>query len=67
MAMGYYGSPRRVSTGEMAAALGVPRTTFQQRRKSAEAKLMAALAPLILTRAELPPRGAKGRRMTPYA
>ncbi|MDG7011876.1 MAG: helix-turn-helix domain-containing protein [Nitrososphaerota archaeon] len=29
MAMGYYRSPRRVSTGEMAAALGVPRTTFQ--------------------------------------
>ncbi|MDG6911081.1 MAG: helix-turn-helix domain-containing protein [Nitrososphaerota archaeon] len=55
MAMGYYGSPRRISTGEIAAALGVPRTTFQQRRRSAEAKLMAALAPMILTRAEFAP------------
>ena len=49
MSYGYYRVPRRTSTGKIAAYLGVPRTTFQEHRKKAESKLMAALAPLVLT------------------
>jgi predicted DNA binding protein len=49
MAFGYYSQPRRTSTGKIASALNVPRTTFQEHRKKAESKLMAALAPYVLT------------------
>ena len=49
MALGYYRLPRRTSTGKIAASLRVPRTTFQEHRKKAESKLMAALAPYVLT------------------
>jgi len=49
MAMGYYRLPRRTSTGKIAASLKVPRTTFQEHRKKAESKLMAALTPYVLT------------------
>jgi predicted DNA binding protein len=49
MALGYYQLPRRTSTGRMAESLRVPRTTFQEHRKKAESKLMAALAPYVLT------------------
>ena len=49
MALGYYKLPRRTSTGKIAASLSVPRTTFQEHRKKAESKLMAALAPYVLT------------------
>jgi predicted DNA binding protein len=49
MALGYYQQPRRTSTGKIAAALKVPRTTFQDHRKKAETKLMTALAPYVLT------------------
>ena len=58
MAMGYYLLPRRTSTGKIAASLKVPRTTFQEHRKKAESKLMAALTPYVLTyvgRAKRPP------------
>lgn len=49
MALGYYRQPRRTSTGKIAAALKVPRTTFQEHRKKAESKLMTALTPYVLT------------------
>jgi predicted DNA binding protein len=49
MAFGYYRQPRRTSTGKIAAALKVPRTTFQDHRKKAESKLMTALTPYVLT------------------
>jgi len=49
MAMGYYQQPRKTSTGKIAATLKVPRTTFQEHRKKAESKLMAALTPYVLT------------------
>jgi predicted DNA binding protein len=49
MSLGYYRLPRRTSTGKIAASLNVPRTTFQEHRKKAESKLMAALAPYVLT------------------
>lgn len=49
MMMGYYRLPRRTSTGRIAASLNVPRTTFQEHRKKAETKLMAALMPYVLT------------------
>ena len=49
MSLGYYRLPRRTSTGKIAARLKVPRTTFQERRKKAESKLMSALAPYVLT------------------
>lgn len=49
VALGYYRLPRRISTGAMAKMLHVPRTTFQEHRKKAESKLMAALAPYVLT------------------
>jgi predicted DNA binding protein len=49
MALGYYRLPRRTSTGKIAASLKVPRTTFQEHRKKAESKLMAALAPYVMT------------------
>lgn len=59
MELGYYRLPRRTSTGKIAATLQVPRTTFQEHRKKAEAKLMAALAPYILT------YGRRHRNRTP--
>jgi hypothetical protein len=49
MALGYYRLPRRTSTGRIASSLRVPRTTFQEHRKKAESKLMAALAPYVMT------------------
>lgn len=49
MELGYYRLPRRTSTGKIAESLSVPRTTFQEHRKKAESKLMAALAPYVLT------------------
>ncbi len=49
MALGYYRLPRKTSTGKIAASLRIPRTTFQEHRKKAESKLMAALAPYVLT------------------
>jgi len=49
MELGYYRLPRRTSTGRIAESLRVPRTTFQEHRKKAESKLMAALAPYVLT------------------
>jgi predicted DNA binding protein len=54
MRSGYYASPRHTSTGKIANAAHVPRTTFQEHRKKAETKLMNALAPYIMTHA--PPR-----------
>lgn len=57
MAMGYYRLPRRTSTGKIAQSLKVPRTTFQEHRKKAESKLMAALAPYVLTYAAAAPDG----------
>ncbi len=49
IALGYYRRPRRTSTGKIAAALKVPRTTFQEHRNKAESKLMTALAPYVMT------------------
>jgi predicted DNA binding protein len=52
MKLGYYELPRHTSTGKIASAVNVPRTTFQDHRKKAETKLMNALAPYIMTHAE---------------
>jgi len=52
MTLGYYRLPRRTSTGKIAESLRVPRTTFQEHRKKAESKLMAALTPYVLTYAK---------------
>ncbi len=52
MRYGYYELPRHTSTGKIASALNVPRTTFQDHRKKAETKLMNALAPYIMTHVE---------------
>jgi predicted DNA binding protein len=52
MRFGYYELPRHTSTGKIARAVHVPRTTFQDHRKKAETKLMNALAPYIMTHAE---------------
>jgi predicted DNA binding protein len=52
LALGYYRLPRRTSTGKIAATLKMPRTTFQEHRKKAETKLMAALTPYVLTYAK---------------
>jgi predicted DNA binding protein len=52
MRYGYYELPRHTSTGKIASALNVPRTTFQDHRKKAETKLMNALAPYIITHVE---------------
>jgi predicted DNA binding protein len=52
MRYGYYKLPRHTSTGKIANAAHVPRTTFQDHRKKAETKLMNALAPYIMTHAE---------------
>lgn len=49
VASGHYRVPRRTSTGKIASSLGVPRATFQGHRKLAESKLMAALAPYVLS------------------
>jgi predicted DNA binding protein len=51
MRFGYYDLPRRTSTGKIANAVHVPRTTLQEHRKKAETKLMNALAPYIMTHA----------------
>lgn len=52
VALGYYRLPRRTSMGKIAATLKMPRTTFQEHRKKAETKLMAALTPYVLTYAK---------------
>jgi predicted DNA binding protein len=52
MRNGYYELPRHTSTGKIADAAHVPRTTFQDHRKKAETKLMNALAPYIMTHAD---------------
>jgi predicted DNA binding protein len=52
MRLGYYERPRHTSTGKIANAVNVPRTTFQDHRKKAETKLMNALAPYIMTHVE---------------
>jgi predicted DNA binding protein len=51
MRLGYYELPRHTSTGKIANAVHVPRTTFQDHRKKGETKLMHALAPYIMTHA----------------
>jgi predicted DNA binding protein len=51
MRHGYYEVPRHTSTGKIASAVHVPRTTLQDHRKKAETKLMNALAPYIMTHA----------------
>lgn len=44
---GYYDIPRRVTTREAAAGLGIARSTFEEHLKRAEAQLVRALAPVV--------------------
>jgi methylated-DNA-[protein]-cysteine S-methyltransferase len=45
--MGYYESPRRATAGDVAKALGVARSTFEEHLKHAEAALVRTAAPLL--------------------
>jgi O-6-methylguanine DNA methyltransferase len=47
---GYYESPRKVTTEEVARSLGVARSTFEEHLKAAESKLVSALAPVVRVR-----------------
>ena len=48
---GYYESPRRATAGEVAASLGVARSSFEESLRSAESKIVRAVAPLVRMRA----------------
>ncbi|HEV8359370.1 MAG TPA: methylated-DNA--[protein]-cysteine S-methyltransferase [Candidatus Thermoplasmatota archaeon] len=50
--MGYYAAPRKVTTGEVASALGVARSTFEEHLKRAESQLIGAMAPMVRLHAE---------------
>ncbi len=47
---GYYESPRRVTTEDIATSLGVARSTFEEHLKAAESKIINVLAPVVRLR-----------------
>jgi len=47
---GYYESPRRVTTEDVAVSLGVARSTFEEHLKAAESKIINVLAPVVRVR-----------------
>ncbi len=61
MRYGYYERPRRTSTGKIARAANVPRTTFQDHRKKAETKLIKSFSPYLLARTGAVVRGTVAR------
>ena len=48
---GYYDAPRGATAGEVAASLGVARSSFEESLRSAESKIVRAVAPLARMRA----------------
>jgi methylated-DNA-[protein]-cysteine S-methyltransferase len=47
---GYYESPRRVTTEEVARSMGVTRSTYEEHLRAAESHVVKALAPLVRLR-----------------
>ena len=45
---GYYSVPKRITTLDVAARLGIPRTTFEDRLRRAESKVLQSVAPYVL-------------------
>ena len=58
---GYYDSPRRTSTKELAAALGVSPSTFQEHLRKAQAAVMERFAHVVATHPGLLASATKGR------
>jgi hypothetical protein len=58
---GYYETPRRVSTRELAAALSVSPSTFQEHLRKAQAAIMTRFAHVIATHPGLLASATKGR------
>lgn len=54
VAQGYYESPRRVTTAEVANVLGVTRSTFEEHLRAAEGHVVRAMAPLVRLRTKDP-------------
>ena len=44
---GYYAVPKRATTQEVASKLGLPRTTFEERLRKAESKVLLSVAPYM--------------------
>ena len=44
---GYYESPRRVTTGEVAEGMGISRSTFEEHLKGAESRIISSAEPLV--------------------
>jgi O-6-methylguanine DNA methyltransferase len=47
---GYYDAPRKVTTEEVARAMGIARSTFEEHLKAAESQLVRAMAPVVQMR-----------------
>jgi predicted DNA binding protein len=47
LSRGYYDVPKKISTGEIAKGLGLPRTTFEEHLRKAESKALKAFMPLL--------------------
>jgi predicted DNA binding protein len=44
---GYYSVPKRATTEDVAARVGLPRTTFEERLRKAESKVLESVAPYV--------------------
>jgi predicted DNA binding protein len=44
---GYYSVPKRATTEDVAARVGVPRTTYEEHLRKAESKVMSSVAPYV--------------------
>jgi predicted DNA binding protein len=58
---GYYAVPKKATTEDVAARVGLPRTTFEDRLRRAESKVLRSVAPYM----RLSPSGRKGGRAAP--
>ncbi len=45
---GYYAVPKKTTTEDVASKLGLPRTTFEERLRKAESKVLQSVAPYVL-------------------
>jgi predicted DNA binding protein len=67
---GYYAVPKKATTEAVAARVGLPRTTFEERLRKAESKVLASVAPYVRFSAKgrvrhLPPDSEDPRESRP--
>jgi O-6-methylguanine DNA methyltransferase len=56
---GYYDTPRKAGSEEVASRLGIARSTFEEHLKGAESQLIRALAPVVRMRLKEKERGTE--------